>query len=155
MGQRKIVIIGAGIAGTGVADELTQLGERDVTVIDQGPLFKTGGATSHAPGLITRTSASRMMHLMADYTIEKLMSFDLDGLPCYLPVGAIELAQSEERLNYLIRRSEYAQSWGFEGRIISAEECAELHPLLDPKSFIGGYHTTREGIGKALRGADL
>lgn len=154
MAARKIVVIGAGIAGTGVADELTQLGQKDVTVIDQGPLFKTGGATSHAPGLITRTSASRMMHLMADYTIEKLMSFDLDGLPCYLPVGAIELAQSEERLNYLIRRSEYALSWGFEGRILSSEECAQLHPLLDPSSFIGGYHTTREGIGKALRGAE-
>ena len=154
MSSRKIVVIGAGIAGTGVADELTQLGERNVTVIDQGPLFKTGGATSHAPGLITRTSASRMMHLMADYTIEKLMSFDLDGLPCYLPVGAIELAQTEERLNYLVRRSEYAQSWGFEGRILSSEECAQLNPLLDPSSFIGGYHTTREGIGKALRGAE-
>lgn len=154
MSNRKIVVIGAGIAGTGVADELTQLGEQNVTVIDQGPLFKTGGATSHAPGLVTRTSASRMMHLMADYTIEKLMSFDLDGQPCYLPVGAIEIAQTQERMNYLIRRSEFAQSWGFTGKILSADECAKLHPLLDPNSFIGGYHTTAEGIGKALRGAE-
>jgi 2-polyprenyl-6-methoxyphenol hydroxylase-like FAD-dependent oxidoreductase len=30
----KIVIVGAGIAGTGLADELTQLGQRDVTVVD-------------------------------------------------------------------------------------------------------------------------
>jgi glycine/D-amino acid oxidase-like deaminating enzyme len=56
----KIVIVGAGIAGTGLADELTQLGQRDVTVVDQGPIWKTGGATSHAPGLVTRTSTSKI-----------------------------------------------------------------------------------------------
>ena len=47
MANLKIVIVGAGIAGTGLADELTQLGQRDVTVVDQGPIWKTGGATSH------------------------------------------------------------------------------------------------------------
>ncbi|KGA17116.1 hypothetical protein GM51_11140 [freshwater metagenome] len=147
------MIVGAGIAGTGLADELTQLGQRDVTVVDQGPIWKTGGATSHAPGLVTRTSASKMMHRFADYTITKLMSMDVAGAPCFYPVGSIEVALTQERLNYLVRRTEFAASWGFSAEMLSPEECAILNPLLDPNSFIGGFHTTGEGVGKALRGA--
>ena len=150
MSARKIVIIGAGIAGTGLADELTQLGETDVTVIDQGPIWRTGGATSHAPGLMTRTSTSKMMHLFADYTIEKLMTMSVDGMPSFYPVGSIEIAQSQERLDYLVRRTEFAASWGFKAQMLSPEECAKLNPLLDPAYFIGGFYTQREGIGKAL-----
>jgi len=149
----KIVIVGAGIAGTGLADELTQLGQRDVTVVDQGPIWKTGGATSHAPGLVTRTSASKMMHRFADYTITKLMSMDVAGAPCFYPVGSIEVALTQERLDYLVRRTEFAASWGFSAEMLSPEECANLNPLLDPNTFIGGFHTTGEGVGKALRGA--
>jgi len=153
LATKKIVIVGAGIAGTGLADELTQLGQRDVTVVDQGPIWKTGGATSHAPGLVTRTSASKMMHRFADYTITKLMSMDVAGAPCFYPVGSIEVALTQERLDYLVRRTEFAASWGFSAEMLSPEECATLNPLLDPSSFIGGFHTTGEGVGKALRGA--
>ncbi len=153
MANLKIVIVGAGIAGTGLADELTQLGQRDVTVVDQGPIWKTGGATSHAPGLMTRTSASKMMHQFADYTISKLMTMDVAGLPCFYPVGSIEVALTQERLDYLVRRTEFAASWSFSAEMLSPEECANLNPLLDPNTFIGGFHTTGEGIGKALRSA--
>jgi len=149
----KIVIVGAGIAGTGLADELTQLGQRDITVVDQGPIWKTGGATSHAPGLMTRTSTSKMMHQCADYTISKLMTMDVAGQPCFYPVGSIEVALTQERLDYLVRRTEFATSWGFSAEMLSPEACANLNPLLDPSTFIGGFHTTGEGIGKALRSA--
>ena len=46
----RVVIIGAGIVGCALADELDQRGWTDVTVVEQGPLFAAGGSTSHAPG---------------------------------------------------------------------------------------------------------
>ena len=46
----RVVIIGAGIVGAGLADELTERGWTDVTVLEQGRLFAAGGSTSHAPG---------------------------------------------------------------------------------------------------------
>ena len=153
MSKRRIIIVGAGIAGTALADELTLLGETDVTVFDQGPLFKTGGATSHAPGLMTRTSPSEMMFGLANITIEKLLGMEHDAQPCFLDVGAIEIATTPQRWAYLQRRREFALSWGFNGQIVSPEQVHELNPLIDPTSILGGYHTTREGIGKALRGA--
>ena len=52
----KVVIIGAGIVGCSLADELTARGWTDVTVLEQGLLFVTGGSSSHAPGLRTHHS---------------------------------------------------------------------------------------------------
>ena len=59
MGSPRVVIIGAGIVGTNLADELTARGWDRVTVVDQGPLPFTGGSTSHAPGLVFQTTARR------------------------------------------------------------------------------------------------
>ena len=49
--QARLVIIGAGIVGCSAAYELTKLGWKDIVVIDQGPLYETGGSTSHALAL--------------------------------------------------------------------------------------------------------
>ena len=57
--QAQAVIVGAGIAGCSVAYHLTKLGWRDVVVVDQRPLFNTGGSTSHAPGLVFQISPSK------------------------------------------------------------------------------------------------
>ena len=54
--EYDVVIVGAGIVGTSLADELTERGWTDVTVLDRGPLFATGGSTSHAPGLVFATN---------------------------------------------------------------------------------------------------
>ena len=61
MGSPRVVIIGAGIVGTNLADELTARGWDRVTVLDQGPLPLTGGSSSHAPGLVFQTNSSKTM----------------------------------------------------------------------------------------------
>ena len=43
--QANLVIIGAGIVGCSAAYHLTKLGWKDIVVIDQGPLYDTGGST--------------------------------------------------------------------------------------------------------------
>ena len=53
----RVVIIGAGIVGTNLADELVARGWTDITVVEQGPLDLPGGSTSHAPGLVFQTNA--------------------------------------------------------------------------------------------------
>ena len=66
----RVVIIGAGIAGTSVAYHLGQLGWKDIVVLEKGPLFKTGGSTSHAPGLVFQVNVSRMMSVFARETTQ-------------------------------------------------------------------------------------
>ena len=91
-GTPRVAIIGAGIVGCSLADELVLRGWRDVTVVEQGGLFKTGGSTSHAPGIIFQTNASKTMQGFATYTIQKAASLELDGRWCLNPVGSLELA---------------------------------------------------------------
>jgi glycine/D-amino acid oxidase-like deaminating enzyme len=67
----RVVIIGAGIVGCAIADELGERGWTDVTVLEQGPLFRTGGSSSHAPGLVFQTSPNRTMTEFARYTVRK------------------------------------------------------------------------------------
>ena len=46
MASPRVVIIGAGIVGTGLADELTERGWTNVTVVEQGRLWAAGGWTA-------------------------------------------------------------------------------------------------------------
>ncbi|MEV6534961.1 FAD-dependent oxidoreductase [Streptomyces sp. NPDC051639] len=149
----RVVVIGAGIVGCSLADELTARGWTDVTVLEQGPLPAPGGSTSHAPGLVFQTSPSRTLTAFARYTVEKFTSLQVDGVPCFDPVGGLELATTPERLADLHRRAGYAAAWGVRGEIVSAARCAELWPLIDRSAVLGGFHTPDDGLARALLAA--
>jgi dimethylglycine oxidase len=101
---QRVVIIGAGIVGANLADELVSRGWTDITVVEQGPLDMPGGSTSHAPGLVFQTNPSKSMTLFAKYTVKKLLSLKKDGLNCFNQVGGLEIATTVERLEELKRR---------------------------------------------------
>lgn len=147
----RVVIIGAGIVGTNLADELTQRGWTDITVLDQGPLPLAGGSTSHAPGLVYQTNASKTMTQFATYTVQKFSSLDVDGAWCFNQVGGLEVATTPERLADLHRKQGWATAWGVPGEVVGPERCAELHPLVDPERVLGGFHTPTDGLAKASR----
>ncbi len=149
--RADIVVIGAGIVGCNVADHLTQMGWRDVVVLDQGPLFEAGGSTSHAPGLVFQTNPSRMMTELAKYGVRRYSELDLDGQPCFYPVGGIEVAATPARWKDLKRKHGLAVSWGLEPELMSPEECAEQMPLLDPEKVYGGLFVPDDGIAKGVR----
>jgi glycine cleavage system aminomethyltransferase T/glycine/D-amino acid oxidase-like deaminating enzyme len=146
----RVVIIGAGIVGCSLADELTARGWTDVTVLEQGPLPAPGGSTSHAPGLVFRTSPSKTLSAFATYTVEKFGALEVDGEPCFDAVGGLELATAEERWAELHRRAGYAASWGIRGELVSAARCKELWPLLDESRVLGGFHTPDDGLARAV-----
>ncbi|MEV5302039.1 GcvT family protein [Amycolatopsis methanolica] len=147
----RVVIIGAGIVGANLADELTARGWTRITVLDQGPLPLTGGSTSHAPGLVYQTNPSKTMTEFATYTVNKLSSLDVDGAWCFNQVGGLEVATTPERLADLHRKQGWATSWGVPGEVVGPEECVRLHPLLDPEQILGGFHTPTDGLAKAAR----
>ncbi|KAI1174709.1 Dimethylglycine oxidase [Nemania sp. FL0916] len=152
----RVVIIGAGIVGANVADELVSRGWSDITVVEQGPLTLPGGSTSHAPGLVFQTNPSRTMTLFARYTVEKLQALKLGGQSCFNQVGGLEVATTPERLADLHRRHGYAQSWGIDARVISAEECRRLYPALtDSGLILGGLHIPSDGLALAARAVQV
>ena len=85
----KIVIIGAGVVGCSLADELTERGYTDVVVIEKGPLWAPGGSTSHAPGVVFQTNGSRTMAQFAQQTVEILYRLKQNWDPCFIKVGIL------------------------------------------------------------------
>ncbi|MCB0000050.1 MAG: FAD-binding oxidoreductase, partial [Anaerolineales bacterium] len=123
--QARLVIVGAGIVGCSAAYHLTQLGWKDIVVVDQGPLYETGGSTSHAPGSVFGTNPSKMMQRMAKYTTDLLLGRTFHGEQIWYPVGSIEVAGNKDRLQELWRRHGHATSWDVESHILSPQEVKE------------------------------
>ncbi|RLM83774.1 FAD-dependent oxidoreductase [Halobellus sp. Atlit-38R] len=137
----ETVVIGAGAVGCSVAYHLSELGAEDVVVVDQGPLPVTGGSSVHAPGIMFQTSPSKIQTKAAYYTSRLLSDAGV-----YNEVGGIELARSEERMDFLQRRVEWATSYGLpEPELLTPEEVTEHFPLVDEDEILGGYYSPTDG----------
>ncbi|MEO3938890.1 FAD-dependent oxidoreductase [Dermatophilaceae bacterium Soc4.6] len=150
----KVVIIGAGVVGAALVDELTARGWDDVTVVDQGDLPAPGGSTSHAPGLVFQASGSKTMTELARYTVEKLSSLEAEAGPCFLQVGGLEVATTPERAAELQRRHGWLTAWGVESHLLGAAETVAMYPLLDPEVVLAGLHIPTDGLAKAVNAVD-
>ena len=151
MAGPQVVIIGAGVVGAALADELSIKGWDNITLVDQGPLPEPGGSSSHAPGLVFQTTSSKTMTELASYTVEKLCSLDVEGEPCFLQVGGLEVATSPARLAELHRRAGWARAWGVDAEVVEPDRCLELAPLLDRAQVLGGLYVPTDGLAKAVR----
>jgi dimethylglycine oxidase len=148
----KIIILGAGIVGCNIADKLSELGMKNITVLEKGPLFKTGGSSSHAPGLVFQTNGSQSMVKLAMHSVKKFLSLTHDDGPTYYDVGGIEVAFTEERWQEAKRRFGFAQSYGIQGaKLLTPREVVEKIPLVDETKIYGGYFVPGDGIAKAVR----
>ncbi len=141
------VVVGAGIVGCNVAYQLTALGRDDVVVVDQGPMPTTGGSSTHAPGIMFQTAESKVLSKFADYSRRLYSELEgADGEQAYNEVGGIEVARSEERMEFLQRRVEHATAWGIEDpQLLSPEAVQERLPLVDPDQIRGGYYSPTDG----------
>src|SRR5579859_4473934 len=150
----RVVIIGAGIVGCSAAYHLARKGWRDIVVLDQGPLFETGGSTSHAPGLVFQTNPSRTMTELAKRTVALYSRLGGDGEPCFYPVGSMEVATTPARWEELKRRRGFAKAWGLTAALLGPVEAQAKLPLLDADKILGAYHVPSDGIAKAVRACE-
>ncbi|HEX5937988.1 MAG TPA: FAD-dependent oxidoreductase [Actinomycetota bacterium] len=150
--RAELVVIGAGIVGTSAAYHLAELGITDVLLLDQGPLFETGGSTSHAPGLVFQTNGSRTMCRLAQYSVGLYRGLESDEGPAWYEVGGIEVATTPERSQELKRRRGFARAYGIDGtELLTPDETAERIPILDPGHILGSYLVPSDGVAKGVR----
>src|SRR5215212_10713935 len=120
--QARIVIVGGGIAGCSTAYHLSQLGERDVLVLEQGRL--TCGTTWHAAGLVGQMRPNRNMTAMSKYGIELYARLEAEtGLATgWKQCGSVNVASTPERMQVLRKQLALARSFGVECHEISPRE---------------------------------
>lgn len=153
--QPRIVVIGLGVVGSALADELTLRGMRRVTVLEQGPLYETGGSSSHAPGFVFQTNANRVMSLLAQRTVDKVDGIQVNGQWVAKRVGGLEIARTPARLEELKRRHGHANAWGLPSALLDPDQCVRLWPGLDQDSILGGYHTPTDAVVKGVRAVEF
>lgn len=151
----RVVIIGLGVVGAALADELVLRGWNRVTVVDQGPLYETGGSSSHAPGFVFQNAPGKALCELAQRTLGKLDGAKVSDGWVMNRVGGIEIATTEQRLRELSRRKGFADSWGVPAELISDAQVEKLWPGLDVSHVLGGLHTPTDAVVKGARAVEF
>jgi dimethylglycine oxidase len=152
--EAKLVIIGAGIVGVSAAYHLAELGWQDIVVLDKGPLFHTGGSTSHAPGLVFQTNGSKTMCIFAQQTVELLNKLHSEDRPTFYKVGGIEVAYTKQRWQDLHRRWGWGKAYGLDSQLLSPQEVQEHIPVIDPSVIQGGLYVPSDGDALAVNAVE-
>ncbi len=145
--QARVVIIGSGIAGSSIAYHLTELGWRDIVILEQGPLI--GGTTSHAPGLVGQLRSSVSLTKMLMYSVELYKTLRVNGKAGYAEVGSLRLASSKERMEELKRQAGFAKGVGLAVELISAREAQRMFPLMSVAGVEGALFLPTDGSARA------
>src|SRR5439155_10937263 len=107
-------------------------------------------STSHAPGLVFQTNASKAMMDFARYTVEKFL-----GLGCFNQVGGMEVATTPARWDDLKRKHGWRTSWDVPGSLIDAADCVHRWPLLDGSRIFGALHVPTDGLARAAKAVEV
>src|SRR6187402_2083603 len=118
--RARVVVIGGGVIGCSVAYHLAHMGWRDVLLLERDRL--TSGTTWHAAGLmVTFGSTSETSTSMRKYTRDLYARLEAEtGLSTgFKPVGFIELAADDDRLEEYRRVSAFNRHCGIDVQEIS------------------------------------
>ena len=129
--KTQVVVIGGGLIGCSILYHLTQLGYRDVVLLERDEL--TSGSTWHAAagihGLHDNNNISRLQY----YTMGLYAELEKEtGQSCGIhQPGSIYLACTTERVHQLRLQASKAFAFNAEFYEISTREIRELHPFLN------------------------
>ena len=131
----RAVVIGAGIVGNSLAYHLSELGWRDLVLLDKGPFPNPGGSTGHASNFIFPVDHSKEMTAL---TLDSMRQYQELGV--FTESGGIEVARTEERMQELHRRMSSAHAWGVDDvSMVTPAEIKEMVPFIDESILVGGF----------------
>ena len=144
--RARVVIVGGGVIGCSVAYHLAHMGWTDVVLLERNRL--TSGTTWHSAGLIvTFGSLSETSTEMRRYTRDLYSGLEAEtGLSTgFAPIGFIELATDQDRLEEYRRVSAFNRFCGIDVHEISATEVGELFPLARTDDVLAGFYVKEDG----------
>jgi glycine cleavage system aminomethyltransferase T/glycine/D-amino acid oxidase-like deaminating enzyme len=143
--RARCVIVGGGVGGASIAYHLAKLGYRDVVLLDRAEL--TSGSTFHSAGLVGQLRGSVTLTKMMMHSVEVYRGLaeesELD--PGWVECGGIRLASTPERMEELRRQAGWAKTFGLPLELISADEAAEMFPLMSTDGVLGAAWLPTDG----------
>lgn len=144
--RARVVVIGGGIIGTSIAYHLGHLGWTDTVLVERDQL--TSGTTWHAAGLmVTFGSTSETSTELRKYTRDLYANLEAEtGLATgFKPVGFIELATDEGRLEEYRRVSTFNRYCGVDVQELSPREVSAMFPLARTDDVLAGFYVAGDG----------
>ncbi|MEK6648261.1 MAG: FAD-dependent oxidoreductase [Actinomycetota bacterium] len=142
--RAKIVIIGGGVGGTSTAYHLSELGEKDVVLLDRSDL--TSGSTFHSAGLVGQLRADPTLTKMNMHSVELYRKLEVSETPAgWKECGSIKLASSPERMEEIRRQIGWARTFGLDLNEISPRQAQDLFPLIDLDGVVGACYLASDG----------
>ncbi len=143
--RARIVIVGGGVIGASVAYHLTEAGEEDVVLIEQGEL--SCGTTWHAAGLVGQLRATESATRLVQYSTDLYARLEAEtGLSAgFKQCGGVTVARTEDRMNHLRRTAATAEAFDMECEILTPEAAHEHYPLMDVDDLVGAIWLPGDG----------
>ena len=145
MEHARAVIIGGGVGGTSIAYHLTELGWRDVMLVERAEL--TSGSTFHSAGLVGQLRSSVTLTRMMMYGTElyRRLAVETGVDPGWREVGSLRLASTPERDQELRRQAGWAKTFGLPLELIDPREAQALFPLMSRDGVRSAVHLPTDG----------
>ena len=145
--QARVVIIGGGIMGVGLAYHLGHAGwGEDTVLVEKAEL--TSGSTWHAAGQITHSTSSFSLGKCVDYNVG-LYSGGLEAETgqsvTWHGCGSFRLAYTEDEMDWLRHTLSVGRALGFSIELVRPDRIAELHPFYNLDGVLGALHTPDDG----------
>ena len=144
--RARVVVIGGGVIGSSVAYHLAHMGWKDVVLLERDRL--TSGTTWHAAGLmVTFGSTSETSTEMRKYTRDLYARLEAETGQAtgFKPVGFIEVAADQDRLEEYRRVSAFNRYCGVDVHEISPSEVKKLFPIAKVDDVLAGFYVKEDG----------
>ena len=143
----RVVIVGGGVMGVGLAYHLAHEGwGPEVVLLEKAEL--TSGSTWHAAGQITHSTSSFGLGKCVDYNIGLYaggLEAETGQAVTWHGCGSFRLAYTEDEMDWLRHTLSVGRSLGFNIELVGADRVAKLHPFYNLDGVLGALHTPDDG----------
>ncbi len=145
--RAKVVIVGGGVMGCGLAYHLGHEGWGDETILLEKAEL-TSGSTWHAAGQITHSTSSYGLGRMVDYNINlysKTLEDETGQAVTWHGCGSFRLAYTEDEMDWLRHTLSVGRALGFNIELVGPEFIAKKHPFYNLDGVLGALYTPDDG----------
>ena len=144
--QAKVVIVGGGVMGCGLAYHLAHEGWTDVVLLEKAEL--TSGSTWHAAGQITHSTSSFGLGKCVDYNIGLYaggLEAETGQVVTWHGCGSFRLAYTEDEMDWLRHTLSVGKALGFNIELVQPDRVSALHPFYNLDGVLGALYTPDDG----------
>ena len=143
--QARVVIVGGGVMGVGLAYHLAHEGWTDVVLLEKAEL--TSGSTWHAAGLLPYFNMSYATTHIHKYSVDFYKTLEEEtGLNAgFAVVGNLRMAQTQERMDEYMLYASTAETCDVKYEWLTPAQISERWPLIKTDDLKGAIYHTEDG----------